>query len=526
MSSEPAHLDPALNSSVDGACLAVNSFEGLLRYNANGELENACAESYEVSDDACTYTFTLKDGLKWSNGEPLTAKDFAYSILRAGSPELAADYAYLCEGVFAGFTYEEGIPADSVVASEDGKTLTIKLAAPCPYFATLMAFPTFFPVYEASVEATKSAEQPGGTWANDACDEFVSNGAFKLQSWNHDSDMTYVKNENYWDADTVSIETLNIMLTSDDATAYAAYQAGNLDFIDSVPNDEMKAAMESPEFHIIDQLGTYYCGFNYNSKIYDELGLDEDQATQFRKAIALLIDRQYICDTIGQTGQVPASTFVPAGCSDSNGGEFKNTDYYDAANYEANLAEAKEILASIGLMDSPDAEKVNKTVAFTYLTNDSEGNVKIAEALQSDLAQVGIDLTIDQQEWNVFLDTRKNGQFDFCREGWVMDYDDPVNMLEMWLTNSGNNDMQFGKDASKKLDWTKYDQLINDIKSETDLAKRAEKMHEAEDLLMSTWAVIPLYYYNDPYMVKSYVENVYGTALGNKYFYHATINAE
>lgn len=521
MSSEPDHLDPALNSSVDGGCLAVNSFEGLMRYNEAGELEPACAESYEVSEDGLTYTFTLRDGLKWSNGETLDASDFAYSWKRAASPDVAADYSYLCE-VFPGFTYEEGLPDDVVTASEDGKTLTVTLNAVCPYFLDLCAFPFFFPVYEEEVEASVTDEMPAGTWSLDA--GFVSNGAYTLQAWNHDSDMTYVKNDNYWDADSVNVTTLNVMLTSDDTAAYTAYQTGDLDFIDSVPTAEMGTAMQSDEFVVLDNLGTYYAGFNYNSDLYANLGLDEEQAKTFRKAITLLIDRQYIIDTIGQTNQEIATTFVPAGCADGAGGEFKNKDYY-STDFEANVEEAKSLLESIGLWDSA-AGALTQDVTFTYLTNNSEGNVRIAEAIQADMASVGINMNIEQQEWNVFLNTRKNGDFDFAREGWIMDYNDPINMLEMWTTESGNNDCQFGRDDSKALDWAAYDELISQIRTTADLTERAELMHQAEDILMDTWCVVPIYYYNDPYMIKSYVDGVYGTVEGMKYFYHATINVE
>ncbi len=518
MSSEPDHLDPALNSTVDGGCLAVNSFEGLMRYNSDGQLEPACAESYEVSEDGKTYTFTLRDGLKWSNGEALDASDFEYSWKRLAAPETAADYSYLCE-MFDSFDYENGLSDDAVVASEDGKTLTVKLSAVCPYFLDLCAFPSFFPVYEEEVEASKTAENPAGTWAQEA--GFVSNGAYTLASWNHDSDMTYVKNENYWDADSVSVTTLNVMLTSDDTAAYTAYQSGDLDFIDSVPTEEIATASQTDEFVVLDNLGTYYAAFNYNSDMYSELGLDEEQAKVFRHAIALLIDRQYIIDTIGQLNQEIATTFIPAGCSDGNGNEFKNKDYF-GTDYDANVAEAKELLASINLWDTA-ADKPSTTIAFTYLTNNSAGNVKIAEAIQADLATYGIDMTIDQQEWNVFLNSRKNGDFDFARNGWIMDYNDAINMLEMWTTESGNNDCQFGKDSSKSLDWSHYDELISQIRTEADLSKRAELMHEAEDYLMDTWCIIPIYYYNDPYMVKSNVKGIYGTVEGMKYFYKATI---
>lgn len=435
MASEPDHIDPALNSSVDGGCLAVNAFEGLMRYNKDGQLEPACAESYEVSEDGLTYTFTLRDGLTWSNGDALDATDFVYSWKRAASPETAADYSYLCE-VFPSFDYDKGLGDEDVVASEDGKTLTVQLKTVCPYFLDLCAFPFFFPVDEEVVEANAD-------WANDASENYVTNGAFSLKSWNHDSSMVYEKNPNYWDAANVTIDTLNVMLTSDDVTAYTAYQNGDLDFIDSVPTAEMEAAMATPEFYVADNLGTYYAGFNIKSGIYSELGLNAEEATVFRHAMALLIDRQYICDTIGQTGQKPATTFIPEGCADGNGGEFKNKDYF-GTDYDANVEEAKELLESIGLYDTASGA-LTQPIEFTYLTNNSEGNVKIAEAIQADLSVIGIDMKIDQQEWNVFLNTRKEGQFDFAREGWIMDYNDPINMLEMWTTNSGNNDCQFGR---------------------------------------------------------------------------------
>ena len=387
MASEPDHIDPALNSTVDGGCLAVNSFEGLMRYNAEGKLEPACAESYEVSEDGLTYTFTMRDGLKWSNGDELTAKDFEWSWRRAADPKTAADYSYLC-AVFAGYDDTKGLAADDVVASDDGKTLTVKLKAVTPYFLDLCAFPFFFPVNQKSVEGNDD-------WANDASDKFVTNGAFTLKEWKHDSSMTYVKNPNYWDADNVTVDEMNVMLTSDDVSAYTAYQNGDLDFIDTVPTAEIEAAKKTSEFYTVDNLGTYYVGFNINSKLYSELG------------------------------------------------EFKNKDYY-GTDYDKNFEAAKDLLASIGLLDESTGQ-VNQTVEFSYLVNNSEANVKIGEAIQADLSKVGINLKVEQQEWNVFLNSRKDGQFDFAREGWLMDYNDPINMLEMFTTKSGNNDMQFGR---------------------------------------------------------------------------------
>ena len=529
LASEPNSIDPALNTTVDGCVLLVNSFEGLLTYDTDGStIIPGCAESYTVSDDRLVYTFTMRDGLKWSNGETLDAKDFVYSWTRAADINTAADYGYLYE-VLANGKYDAdgnfiGLGDGAVTASEDGKTLTVTLASPCPYFLDLCAFPTFFPVYEPSVTAGNPDGTTPGGWAVDATDKYVSNGAYKLSSWDHDSGMTYVANENWRNADKVSIKTLNYMLSSDETATYAAYQSGNLDFIDSLPIDELGIMIKNndPELYIVPQLGTNFVCFNYNSDLYSKLGLDEEQAKVFRHAMCLLIDRDYIVENITQAGQEPADTFVPSGTMN---GSFKTKSYFPIDDYEANVAEAIELLKSIGF-NFDENNKLTDNVSFNYLVNPSAGNIAIAEAIQSDFAAIGINMTIDQQEWNVYVDTRNNGNFDICRHAWIMDYDDPINMLEMWTTNSGNNDAQYGRDSSKSLDWAAYDKLISDIRSSTDDAARTEMMHQAEDMLMDTWCLLPIYYYNEQYVMRDYVKGVFDNVLGMKFFYYATIDLD
>ena len=297
LASEPDKLDPALNSSVDGATLAANTFAGLYTYNADGELTPNVAEGYEVSEDGLTYTFTLKDGLKWSDGSDMTAADFEYSWKRAAATETAADYSYMFNGI-------KGYPDElAVAASEDGKTFTVELSAPCAYFLDLAAFPTFFPVKQSEVEGAEGyLDENGavlnpGAWATEA--GFVSNGAYVLTEWVHNESMTYTKNPYYWDAENVKIETLQFMLSADDTAIYAAYQAGDLDFADTVPTDEIATllAEENPEFHIVDELGTYYVCFNVKSDLF--AGKTVEQAAAMRQAFSLLIDRQYIADTVG-----------------------------------------------------------------------------------------------------------------------------------------------------------------------------------------------------------------------------------
>ena len=442
LASEPDKLDPALNSSVDGACLAANSFGGLYTYDANGELAPNFATGYTVSEDGLTYVFTIRDGLKWSDGSDLTAKDFEYSWKRAAADETAADYSYMFDGI-AG--YPDNLQA---TASEDGKTFTVVLKAPCAYMLDLAAFPTFFPVQQACVEASATPDNPGA-WALEA--GFVTSGAYTLESWDHNVSMVYVKNPYFWDAENVKIERLEFMLSDDDTAIFAAYQNGDLDFSDSVPTDQIASLLDNPEFHIVDELGTYYVAFNVKSSLFD--GMTVEQAANFRKALGLLVDRQYIVDTVGQTGQKVATSFLPAGMLDGNGGIFKDAANWNYINGEDGYyAEEPDVDAAIELLKSAGFEfdangmlSASTPISFEYLTNNTSGHIAVAECLQQDFAQIGINMTIKSIDWAVFLNERKEGNFDVAREGWIADFNDPINMLEMWTTVSGNNDAQFGR---------------------------------------------------------------------------------
>ena len=436
LASEPDYLDPALNSSVDGGCLAVNSFAGLYTYDKDQKLiPDVAAEMPEVSEDGKTYTVKLKE-TKWSNGDALTAQDFVYSWNRVINPDTAADYAYLFDVIARN--------GDALaIETPDDYTMVITLNSPCPYFNDLMAFPTFFPVHQASAEKDATP----GEWAHEA--GFVSNGAYMLKSWNHDESMVYVKNPNYHDAANVTMDELHFMLSADDTAIYAAYNSGDVDYIDTVPTDEIASLKNNPEFGILDNLGTYYIGFNVNDPIFE--GKTVEQAAKMRQAMCLLIDRRFIVDNVGQCEQVLADSFIPAGMADGNGGIFKQADtsYYDAEATGADmLEEAVALLEEAGftMTDNGDGSySIDPGLNITYLTNDGTGHIKIAESIQQDFALAGISLEIKSEDWNVFLENRKEGNFTLAREGWLADYNDPVNMLEIFTSDSGNNDMQLGK---------------------------------------------------------------------------------
>ena len=240
---------------------------------------------------------------------------------------------------------------------------------------------------QASVEAADPDGTNPGAWALEA--GFVSNGAYTLTGWEHNSSMTYEKNPNYHRADEVTIEKQEFMLSSDENAIFTAYNAGNLDFADSIPVAEIAGVQDTPDYHLIDTLGTYYVSFNVTSDLFADMTADE--ANTFRRALGLFVDRDYICTNIGQSGQVPADSFIPAGCLDGNGSEFKNTSYYsaDPADYDANVEEGIAMLESIGYKFDENGMLSDETpISFEYIVNTPGSNVTIAEALQQDLSAV------------------------------------------------------------------------------------------------------------------------------------------
>lgn len=293
-------------------------------------------------------------------------------------------------------------------------------------------------------------------------------------------------------------------------------------------------------------LGLTACGASNTPVISENLEpVDERAEAEIRRALSLLVDRSYIVDQIAQGGQIPASSFVPSGMTDADGSQFyENTDYYDpsGAVYEENFSQAIQILRKYYAYDETTGQFWNFP-SLTYLYNNSDSHKAVGEYLQSVFAGVGITLNLENQEWNTFLNTRKQGAYTLARNGWVADYNDPICFLDMWTSDSGNNDIQFGRgthkyDAIYDLDLTPYgldiqvedgtwaetyDVLIGVIKSTADRDTRYQLMHLAEDMLMDTGCILPLYYYTDLYMISGSVEGFFANPLGYKYFHSTTV---
>ena len=552
----PDTIDPALNSAVDGATYIIHTFCGLVGYEKiDGKLElvpqcaEALPEAVKEADGKVSYTFKLRDGLKWSDGSDLTAQDFVYAWNRAADPTTGADYGYMFEGIDG---YAEVADADdegkrknpdaklNVTASEDGKELKVVLTVDLPYFHELCAFPTYMPVKESIIA------EHGDTWATSA-DTYIGNGAYKVTEFSQ-TQMVLEKNENYFDADKVVSDKLVFAFNDDDTSLLANYKNGDYLFIDSVPNNEIATLQEEykDEFFVEGQLGTYYVSMNVNDETFKDF--TEEERVKIRQALGLMIDRNYVVTEIGQAGQVPAAGFVAMGLTEPDGSEFieKNGPKGDGAgyfsvkdeDYKANCDEAVKLLTEVAESSKKFTVKDGKVVDFpamTYITNEGTGHQALAEYLQQTWGNYGITTKVEVQEWATFLNTRKEGNYSVARNGWLGDYNDPISFLDMWITSSGNNDCQFGKGAHKDykgysyngkdgLTWAEsYDACIAAVKAETDPAKRFALMHEAENILMTTGAICPVYYYTDIYMCSQNIEGFFSSPLGYKFFMYASV---
>ena len=435
--SNPETLDPALNSAIDASNTIITIFEPLLLINENNEVIGGQAESWEASEDGLTWTFTMRDGLKWSDGTDLTAKDFEYSFKRMANPDTAAPYAETCLGMIDGFDAAQAGDSDAlnVKASDDGKTLTIVLSYPCSYFDKMAAFAAMSPVQQATVEAN------GDSWCTSA-DTFVSNGPYMITDWTPSERIVLSKNPNYvggWDSSKIVSDTITLLLLEDSSASYAAYNSGEAVLIKDVPTDEIPSltkAEDGGDFYVDTILGTYYVSLN--------LQRDAFKDAKVRKALSLAIDRDYVANTIMQGTYTTADSIVGPGIVDESGYFHDNGNApYISADYEANLAEAKKLLEEAGY---PNGEGYP---TIEYSTNDAGYHVPLAEYLQQAWGDLGITLTINKMEWSSFTPARRAGEYDVARNGWVMDYNDPSNMLDLFCTSNGNND---GKYANPDFD--------------------------------------------------------------------------
>jgi oligopeptide transport system substrate-binding protein len=482
---EPPSLDPGLASDTTSANILLNIMDPLVKLDDDLEPVPSLAESWEVSEDGKTVTFTLREDGKWTNGDPVTAEDFVYAWKRTISPELAADYAYQFYGIEGAQEYNgcekdcEALADKVGVSAVDERTLEVKLTTPQPWFIQQMAHHSFLAVHKATVD------QHGEKWTEAA--NIVTNGPFKLEAWQHNSRIDLVKWEEWRDAANVKLTRVDGRMITDGTTAVQAFEAGEVDVTGELPPEEIPRLKETEDYQQYPGLGTYYYGFNVKNIT------DVNQ----RRAMSMAIDRQSIIDNVAQADQLPATGYTPEGMpgfDDINPGS-------EWLPETANMERAKELMSQ--------AQNPKKDI--TLLLNDSPGHREIAVAVQAAWKELGLNVTIKQQEWAQFLEfigPPPDQSIDVFRLGWIGDYVDAMNFLEMWTCKSGNNSTNFCNEQ--------YDKLVDEARQTADNDERYGQYAEMEQILFGEdgeMPIMPIYWYTYTQLERPTVQETYNLNL-------------
>jgi oligopeptide transport system substrate-binding protein len=470
---EPPSLDPGRATDTTSSNVLLNIMDPLVRLDPEtNEAVPSLAESWDVSEDGLTVTYHLRDDGLWTNGDPVTAGDFEYSWKRTLSPELAADYAYQLYGIEGAAEYNGcekncDAMADKVgVRAVDDQTLEVTLTSAQPWFIQQSAHHSFLAVHQGTVE------QFGDKWTE--AENIVTNGPFKLESWEHEASINLVKNEDWRDADSVSLTRVDGRIIVDGTTRVQAFESGEVDALDGagLPPDEIARLKETPEYELYPALGTYYYGVNIKNIT------DVNQ----RRALSLAIDRRQIIDQVAQADQIPATGMSPQGIS---GFETINP----ASPWTPETADLEQAQSLMDQVASPVTD-------ITLFFNDSPGHKEIATAVQAQWDQLGIKSTLKQQEWAQYLEflgPPPNSAVDVYRLGWIYDFPDAINGLELWTCDSGNNNTNYCDQA--------FDDIVAEAKATTDEAARIEMYAQAEDMLFGqdgAMPILPIYWYTYP----------------------------
>lgn len=481
--SEPPTADPGIAEDSTSGTIIRATFEGLTRTAEDGKVHEAAAESIEVSEDGAKYTFKLRDA-KWSNGDPVTAGDFEFAWKRALDPKTASNYAYQLYYIKNGEAFNKGEATmeDVGVKALDDKTLEVTLQNPTPFFTELTAFYTYYPVNKKVVEANEK-------WATDAATH-VGNGPFKLTTWEHKNKLVVEKNENYWDKDAVKVDKIEFSMVEDENTELSMFDNGELDWAGAptsqLPTDAIPALKDSGKMTTQPTAGTYWYKFNTEKAPFNN--------AKIRKAFAYAIDRQGLIDNVLQAGQLPGTGAVPPSMALNKDGYFKDNDVETAKKL------LEEGMKEEGITSLP-------TVTLSY--NTSEGHKKIAEAIQDQWKKnLGVDVKLENKEWKVYIEDLHQGNYQIGRMGWLGDFNDPINFLELYKDKKGgNNDTNWEN--------PKYKELLNQSALEQDPAKRSAILAEAEQILMDEMPIMPIYFYTQSWVQNEKVTGVIVDGLGN-----------
>lgn len=475
---EPPDIDPALATDTTSGWVLDHIFEGLYTRDKEGKPELGVAEDVAVSDDGKTYTFTLREDAKWSDGSQVTAEDFEYAWKRVLNPDTGSPfsfYLYYIKGAEA-YNKGNGSAEDVGIKAVDDTTFEVELNAPLGYFDSLLTLWTFYPVQKDLVEGNEN-------WAAEA-DTYVSNGPFKMTGWKHDSNVVIEKNEEYYDKDVVNLDKVTFELVNEATTYYQMFKTGELDLVMTLPSDVIESEKENEEYVEVPYYGTYMYMFNVEKEPFTN--------AKVRKALAMAVDRKSLTENVTLGGETPAYAMVPGG-AETPKGDFREVggDYF-----EESAEEAKKLLK-----EGMEEEGWDELPEVTLLYNTSENHKKIAEAVQ-EMVKDNLDVSIklNNQEWGTYLDTTKQHNFQMARMGWVGIFLDPVVNLDYYLGDSPNN----------RTGWVneEFDSIMEKSKVEQDQEKRYELLHQAEEILLEDLPFMPVYFYKNNYLTNTDFEDI------------------
>jgi oligopeptide transport system substrate-binding protein len=482
---EPPSLDPGLATDTTSSNILLNIMDPLVKLGSDLEPVPSLAASWDVSRNGKTITFHVRPDGRWTNGDPVTAADFEYSWKRTLSSELGADYAYQFFGIVGAQAYNEcstncAALRDRVgVRGLNARTLQVQLTSQQPWFLQQAAHHSFLAVHRPTVE------RYGAKWTEAA--NIVTNGPFKLAAWEHDARIDLVKWPEWRAAETVSLQRVNGRMLTEGTSSVQAFDAGDVDVTTTIPTADLPRLKETPEYSQYPGLGTYYYGINLKNVS------DLNQ----RRAMSLAIDRREIVDHITQGGQVPATGFVPEGMPG-----------FDTINAQsewlpetADLERAKELMASVK----------NPVENVTLFVNNDPAHKSIAVAIQSQWKELGIEVTLKVQEWAQFLEflgPPPNKDVDVYRLGWIGDYVDAMNFLELWTCDSGNNNANFCDPS--------YDRLVAEARRTPNSQQRYELYAQLEEKLVGSdgaLPTIPIYWYTYTALEKESIKDTFNLNL-------------
>ena len=543
----PLSMDPALNSASAGSNIIRSAFAGLMGYqldeNGNPVMKPELAESVELSSDGLTYSFILREGLKWSDGTDATASQIKASWERAASAELGADYGFLYDVISRKDDGSLDIDVDDAA-----RTFVVHLPQPCSYFLDLCAFVPFYPV------RTDLADNEG-IWATKP-ETFIGLGAFIMTEYSVDDKITFVKNPYYWNAENVKLDGLTFYLSEDNTAILTAYENNTVDYIQSISSSEYERlnATYPGELEFYPTQGTWYILFNVHkdlSPAAKQLTVQEQSKARF--ALGQLINRYEVVTYVTKGGEAPATGFYPIGLADGLNTDVRSAEgyntWYTGTNTPSDVnpdltvdqVEALKTLIDLGYPCTGSIE--GGDLVFTdfpsieFAFNNSGNNAAIIQYVQETWNQFGIQGVVNQEAWATLQSKLKAGDAEAARMGWVSDFNDVVNFLEIFISASGNNYPRLGRsigDYTRNSEVTKdagigaywgptgdktwaeaYDAVVDAVKAATDPAERSKLAAEAENILMATGGVIHIYFYTTPQMMKPTVHNVIRLAGGD-----------